>query len=79
VELFIGTIHEVPFHRQAADRAAAIRAQLEQRGAMIGPYDVLLAGQAMADGLTLVSSNTGEFARIEGLRIVDWRAGKPSP
>jgi len=57
LNLFIGTIQEVPFHRQAADRAAGIRAQLEQKGVMIGPYDVLLAGQALADGLTLVTSN----------------------
>jgi len=79
VDLFISTIHEVPFHRQAADRAAVVRAQLEQRGATVGPYDVLLAGQALADGLTLVTSNSGEFARIEGLRIIDWRAEQPRP
>ena len=40
---------------------------------MIGPYDVLLAGQALANGLTLVTANTGEFARIPELKIENWQ------
>jgi len=73
VESFVGTIHEVPFHRRAAERAAEVRAELEQRGVTIGPYDLQLAGQALADGLTLVTSNAAEFRRVPGLQIVDWR------
>ena len=52
--------------------AAAIRARLKVAGEPIGPYDVLIAGQAMARGWTLVTSNTGEFARVPGLDIQDW-------
>lgn len=40
---------------------------------MIGPYDVLLAGQAKAAGLRLVTHNTAEFARIPGLTLEDWQ------
>ena len=40
---------------------------------MIGPYDVLLAGQAKASGLRLVTHNTGEFARVAGLMLDDWQ------
>jgi tRNA(fMet)-specific endonuclease VapC len=41
---------------------------------MIGPYDVLIAGQAVARDMVLVTSNTSEFARVPGLRMEDWRA-----
>ena len=40
----------------------------------IGRYDVLIAGQAAARDLTLVTHNTREFARVPGLRIEDWEA-----
>jgi tRNA(fMet)-specific endonuclease VapC len=33
---------------------------------------VLIAGQAKALGLTLVTHNTGEFSRVPGLRVEDW-------
>jgi tRNA(fMet)-specific endonuclease VapC len=39
---------------------------------MIGPIDMLLAAQALSKGLILVTNNTKEFERIEGLKIEDW-------
>jgi len=41
-------------------------------GTPIGPYDVLIAGQARARGLILVTRNTEEFSRVDGLQIEDW-------
>jgi tRNA(fMet)-specific endonuclease VapC len=73
VEAFLGTIRELPFDPSAAARAAQVRADLETAGVPIGPYDVLLAGQALAAGLTLVTSNAAEFGRVKGLRTADWR------
>ena len=73
VETFLGTLHELTFDRTAAERAGAIRADLEKRGLMIGPYDVMLAGQAMAGSLVLVTSNIDEFSRVKKLRTADWR------
>ena len=73
VRTLVEAMHEIPFHRRAAERAAEVRRELESQGLMIGAYDVLLAGQALADGLTIVTSNTGEFRRVRGLRIEDWR------
>ena len=52
--------------------AGEIRAMLSRQGTPIGPYDVLIAGQAKARGLTLVTSNLSEFRRVRGLALEDW-------
>lgn len=44
---------------------------------MIGPYDVLLAGQSISLGLILVTNTTNEFARISGLTLEDWQVSRP--
>jgi len=62
------------FDREDARQSGQIRALLAGKGTPIGPYDVLIAGQAIARSLTLVTHNTGEFRRVPGLRIEDWQA-----
>ena len=62
----------VPFDASDARAAGAVRAQLERAGRTIGPYDTLIAGQALARGLVLVTANTGEFNRVAGLDCEDW-------
>lgn len=62
------------FDREDARVAGEIRAELKRRGTVIGPYDTLIAGQAKARDLALVTNNTGEFSRIAGLQIEDWTA-----
>lgn len=62
----------IPFGVREAEAAATIRAALEQLGQPIGPYDVLIAGTALAHNGTLVTRNLAEFSRIEGLLLVDW-------
>jgi len=62
------------FDRDDARQAGLIRAELSARGVPIGPYDVLIAGQAVARDLILVTGNTREFSRVPGLRIADWEA-----
>jgi tRNA(fMet)-specific endonuclease VapC len=52
--------------------AGEIRAALQRLGTPIRPYDVLIAGQAKARGLTVVTNNTAEFKRVEGLAVEDW-------
>ena len=64
------------FDQEDAKQAGEIRALLALRGAPIGPYDVLIAGQAKARRLTLVTRNTAEFARVQDLRIEDWESGR---
>lgn len=53
--------------------AAAIRTALQRRGQPIGPYDILIAGCGLAHGLIVVTSNTGEFERVGGLLLENWR------
>lgn len=62
------------FDREDARQSGQIRALLAGKGTPIGPYDVLIAGQAIARSLTLVTHNTDEFRRVPGLRIEDWQA-----
>lgn len=62
------------FDKEDARQAGEIRALLASRGTPIGPYDVLIAGQAKARNLTLITHNTDEFRRVPGLRFDDWQA-----
>ena len=62
----------LPFDEVDATAAGEIRARLERAKQPIGPYDTLIAGQALARKLTLVTANTREFARVEGLSWQDW-------
>lgn len=64
------------FDREDARSAGEIRAALAAQGKPIGPYDVLIAGQAVARNLTLVSHNTAEFGRVPGLLLEDWQTQK---
>ncbi len=62
----------LPFNKKTAYCAAQVRAQLEKKGQPIGPIDVLVAGSAIATQATLVTHNTREFSKVEGLVIEDW-------
>lgn len=61
------------FDKEDARQAGQIRAFLASKGTPIGPYDVLIAGQAMARNMILVTHNTGEFGRVPKLRIENWQ------
>lgn len=62
----------VSFDKEDARQAGEIRAALEASGTPIGPYDVLIAGQACARGLVLVSRNLRDFQRVDGLAVENW-------
>lgn len=61
------------FDKEDARQAGEVRAMLVTAGTSIGPYEVLIAGQALARGLVLVTHNAGEFARVTGLQVEDWQ------
>ena len=73
LDAFFSTIVTLPFDEADAKAAAAIRAALKTTGQPIGAYDVLIAGAGLARGLVVVTSNIGEFKRVSGLQIEDWR------
>lgn len=62
----------IDFDRDDARSAGEIRAQLEAAGTPIGAYDVLIAGQALSRGYTLVTRNVREFERVAGLKVERW-------
>jgi tRNA(fMet)-specific endonuclease VapC len=69
-----GNIDVVPFGEEDAAAAGDLRAALEAAGTPIGPYDLLIAAQALQSGTTLVTANVSEFARVTGLVWRDWTA-----
>jgi tRNA(fMet)-specific endonuclease VapC len=69
-----GGIEVVPFGEEDAQTAGDLRATLEAAGTPIGPYDLLIAAQALRSGATLVTANVAEFARVPGLDWQDWTA-----
>lgn len=70
---FLNAITTLDFGEADAMAAAGIRAALQRQGQPIGAYDTLIAGCGLARGLTVVTANTGEFRRVSGLLIEDWR------
>ena len=65
-------LEPLDFSVRDAAHVADIRAHLHRTGQMIGPNDLLIAGQARARGMVLVTNNTREFARVPGLRFENW-------
>lgn len=67
-----GAVTVLPFEEEDAAIAGALRAELERAGTPIGPYDLLIAAQALRSGATLVTANVAEFRRVRGLLWEDW-------
>ncbi len=72
LSILLNQVQVIPFGRREAEVSAQIRATLERQGKPIGPYDIQIAGCALANNATLVTHNTKEFKRVEGLQVVDW-------
>ncbi|GAA5502397.1 tRNA(fMet)-specific endonuclease VapC [Deinococcus xinjiangensis] len=70
--LWLPQVAVMDFNSADVRVTASIRAALKQAGTPIGPYDLLNAGMALSRGLTLVTHNTGEYGRVEGLNVTDW-------
>ena len=70
--LLSSSVIALPFENEDSRAAGSIRAVLEAAGRPIGAYDYLIAGQALARQLTLVTANVSEFSRVKGLTWQDW-------
>jgi tRNA(fMet)-specific endonuclease VapC len=71
-QAFLEQFISLPFDDLAATTFGVIRSQLEIKGTPIGAYDLQIAAIALANNLTLVTHNTQEFQRVEGLQVEDW-------
>jgi tRNA(fMet)-specific endonuclease VapC len=69
---FLSEVAVLPFDLSCASEAARIRKKLETEGRMIGPFDILIAGAALAARSVLVTNNTSEFSRVTNLVLEDW-------
>src|SRR5688572_14973028 len=73
-----GPFELLPWDDEDARAAGEVRALLEKEGRMIGAYDALIAAQSVRRGITLVTANTREFKRVDGLMWEDWALPKSS-
>ena len=72
IEGLLARLELLDFDLDAAEHTGQIRAELATSGNPIGPFDVMIAGQARSRGLCLVTNNQAEFARVSGLRLENW-------
>lgn len=71
VRRFVDAIRVIPFGRNASAAHARIRYALRQRN--IGPNDLVIAATAVSARAIVVTANVGEFSRVEGLGVENWR------
>lgn len=74
LEEVLSVLEVARFESPADEIYGDIRAKLETIGTPIGGNDLLIASHALALGLTLVTDNEREFARVDGLKIENWLA-----
>jgi tRNA(fMet)-specific endonuclease VapC len=70
---FLAPFKILGFDDEDAKEFGRIRSKLKKEGRLIGPYDMQIAAQAIAKKLVLVTNNTDEFVRVDGIRLEDWK------
>ncbi|PKL44793.1 MAG: VapC toxin family PIN domain ribonuclease [Candidatus Riflebacteria bacterium HGW-Riflebacteria-1] len=69
---FASAFDILPFDDNDAEVFGLLRADLEKKGQIIGPYDMQIAAQAITRGLILITNNMSEFVRIPDLKLENW-------
>lgn len=72
VNNFLFPYEIVSFDNSAAVIYSQIRAQLEEKGDLIGPNDLIIASIVIASDGILVTNNLKEFKKAKLLRIENW-------
>ena len=72
IDLILSALNILPFEAPADRHYGEVRQQLARQGKPIGPNDLLIAAQALALGLTVVTANVQEFSRVPGLGVENW-------
>jgi len=74
IDAFLADIPVLDWGRRAADRYGIVASDQRRKGLPIGCMDTKIAAHALAEGLILVTNNTDDFGRVEGLRLENWVA-----
>ena len=69
---FLSPLEIAAFDASASEQCGQLRSTLESQGTPIGPLDMQIAAHALALGVTLVTNNTREFARVNTLKLENW-------
>ena len=69
---FLAPLEILDFQAAVAPLYGTLRASLARAGNVIGPFDLLIAAQAVYFGVTLVTNNVKEFSRVADLKIENW-------
>jgi len=78
LEMFLAPLEIVPFDERAVWAYGELRVELERRGESIGALDTMIAAHALSLRAVLVTNNTREFSRVNGLQLENWVV-QPSP
>ncbi len=73
IDVLLDEIECLDFDPKAAAAYGRVRVRLEAAGTPIGPNDMLIAAHALSRGLSVVTDNVGEFGRVKGLKVENWR------
>ena len=72
IDLILSALDILPLETPADRHYGEVRQHLASQGTPIGPNDLLIAAQALALGLTVVTANVREFSRVPGLGVDNW-------
>lgn len=72
LEMFLAPLEILPFDDRAVWAYGKLRANLEKIGQAIGSMDTMIAAHAVSMNATLVTNNTREFSRVQGLKLENW-------
>jgi tRNA(fMet)-specific endonuclease VapC len=72
IENFVARLDVLPFGPKAAAHYGQVRSELEPAGTSCGLHDMQIGGHARSEGLIIVTNNTREFNRMQGIRVENW-------
>ena len=72
VDIILSALEILPLETPADHQYASLRHRLTREGTPIGPNDLLIAAHALANDLTVITANVGEFSRVPGLKVENW-------
>ncbi|MBK8972408.1 MAG: type II toxin-antitoxin system VapC family toxin [Hahellaceae bacterium] len=72
IDTILSALEILPLETPADRQYASLRHHLTHQGTPIGPNDLLIAAHALANDLTVITANVGEFSRVPGLKVENW-------